>query len=903
MGLLGDGAVAHGPGFEPLDDGLHALHLVQWDGGVRVFHLHQPPEGVGGVLIVHQGAVLLEQAIVPGASGLLEQVDGLGAVPMVLLSRAGLVGSRRVQSKVHLQPQGVEGPAVVSVHHGLDLLQADAANAGDGVGKVFVHHVFGDAHRLEELGGLVGLEGRHAHFGGDLHDTSQDGFVVIVHRRPEVLVQHSLVDEPADGLLGQIGVDRPGPVAQQGGKVMHVPGLAGLQDDGHRRALSGAHQMLLQGGHRQQRGDGRVVFVHPPVGQDDDIGPAAVSPVGGQLHLVQRPLQGHIFEVQQGHRLHAEAGPVHVFDLQHIHRGEDGVVDLEHPAVFSPLLQQIAVISHIHRGVGDDLLPDGVDGRVGHLGEALAEIVEQRPVPAVQHRQGNIRPHGGGGFRPCPGHGQDGVLDILPGVAERLLHLCQPFRRAGLHPVVGNGQVLQLEQPPVQPFAVGAAGGAALLELLVTDDAALDRVRQQHFPRLQPGFLQDMGRVDVKHPNLGGQDEPAVVGEVIPGGAQAVAVQHRTHLVAVGEQDGGGAVPGLHHGGVVLVQVPAGTGEIGVVHPGLRDAHHHRQGQLHAAHHQKFQGVVQHGGVRAPGVHHWEHLVQLPLPHRGGHGLLPGQHPVRVAPNGVDLPIVGDEPVGVGPLPGGIGVGGEPGMDQGDGGGIVLILQIQVELPQLAHQEHPLIHDGPAGQGGHIGVAAGLLKLPPGDIEAAVEFQPFCQSFRAADEALDDPGHFIPCLPPQHLGAYRHLPPADELHPLPLCDELEHLHGLIPAQVVLGEKEHPHPVVPFAPQLKAQLRRRFGEKAVGDLQQNTHAVAGLARGVLSRPVLQLFHDLQRVVHRLMGLSALDVHNGPNAAGVVLEPGVVHGGHGPRFLLSHSENLFSGAYEVNGTAAQ
>ena len=242
-------------------------------------------------------------------------------------------------------------------------------------------------------------------------------------------------------------------------------------------------------------------------------------------------------------------------------------------------------------------------------------------------------------------------------------------------------------------------------------------------------------------------------------------------------------------------------------------------------------------------------------------------------------------------------------MDQGDGGGIVLILQIQVKLPQLAHQEHPLIHDGPAGQGGHIGVAAGLLKLPPGDIEAAVEFQPHCQSFRAADEALDDPGHFIPCLPPQHLGAYRHLPPADELHPLPLCDELEHLHGLIPAQVVLGEKEHPHPVVPFAPQLKAQLRRRFGEEAVGDLQQNTHAVAGLARGILSRPVLQLFHDLQRVVHRLMGLSALDVHNGPNAAGVVLEAGVVQGGHGPRFLLSHSENLFSGSYEVNGTAAQ
>ena len=260
-----------------------------------------------------------------------------------------------------------------------------------------------------------------------------------------------------------------------------------------------------------------------------------------------------------------------------------------------------------------------------------------------------------------------------------------------------------------------------------------------------------------------------------------------------------------------------------------------------------------------------------------------------------------DEPVGVGPLPGGIGVGGEPGVDQGDGGGVRLALQVLIKLPQLAHQEHPLIDDGPAGQRGHIGVAARLLELPPDDVQPPVELQPAGQMVRAADKALHDPGHFRQRLVAQHLGAHRHLPPADELHPLPLCDELEHLHGLIPAQVVLGEEEHPHPVVPFAPQLKAQLRRRFGEKAVGDLQQNTHAVAGLACGVLSRPVLQLFHDLQRVVHRLMGLSALDVHNGPNAAGVVLEPGVVQRRGGPRLILSHIKNLFSGSNHKRDSA--
>lgn len=71
------------------------------------------------------------------------------------------------------------------------------------------------------------------------------------------------------------------------------------------------------------------------------------------------------------------AGPVHVADLHQIHGGEDGVVDLEDCAVLRSFLQQIAAGAHIHRGVGDDLLADGVHGRVGHLGEELLEVAEQ----------------------------------------------------------------------------------------------------------------------------------------------------------------------------------------------------------------------------------------------------------------------------------------------------------------------------------------------------------------------------------------------------------------------------------------------------------------------------------------------------------------------------------------------
>ena len=102
----------------------------------------------------------------------------------------------------------------------------------------------------------------------------------------------------------------------------------------------------------------------------------------GPVHVDEQPVQGigqgRPLVVQQGDGLHMEAGPVHVADLHQIHGGENGVVNLQDSAVFRPLLQQIAAGAGVDGGIGDDLLPDGVHGRVGHLGEELLEVVEQR---------------------------------------------------------------------------------------------------------------------------------------------------------------------------------------------------------------------------------------------------------------------------------------------------------------------------------------------------------------------------------------------------------------------------------------------------------------------------------------------------------------------------------------------
>ena len=58
-------------------------------------------------------------------------------------------------------------------------------------------------------------------------------------------------------------------------------------------------------------------------------------------------------------------------------------------------LQQIAAGAHVHGGVGDNLFPDGVHRRVGHLGKELFEIIKQGLRMGRQQRQRRIGAHGG----------------------------------------------------------------------------------------------------------------------------------------------------------------------------------------------------------------------------------------------------------------------------------------------------------------------------------------------------------------------------------------------------------------------------------------------------------------------------------------------------------------------------
>ena len=184
-----------------------------------------------------------------------------------------------------------------------------------------------------------------------------------------------------------------------------------------------------------------------------------------------------------------------------------------------------------------------------------------------------------------------------------------------------------------------------------------------------------------------------------------------------------------------------------------------------------------------------------------------------------------------------------------NGGLVILIQQVAVEVAQLADQKHTLIYNGAAGERNDIGVVVGLLKDAARHVQLAVKIQTLIYVLRAGNEAL---------LDVRHTGD----------------NNLKHLLCLRTLERILREEEHRDAVIALFANLDAGLRGSLGEEVVGNLQHDADAVTGLTLGVLAGAVLQLFYNRQCIVHRLVRFSALDIDDCADAAGIMLIPRIV-----------------------------
>jgi hypothetical protein len=171
--------------------------------------------------------------------------------------------------------------------------------------------------------------------------------------------------------------------------------------------------------------------------------------------------------------------------------------------------------------------------------------------------------------------------------------------------------------------------------------------------------------------------------------------------------------------GVEAAQV---LGQVLAAVVGLGDHHHHRVRERAAGEHEQLEDVVEGRRVRARRAHDREHLGQVLAEQLGGELGLARAHPVDVAPQRVDLAVVGDHPVRVGQLPAREGVGGEARVHQGERRLGPRVLQVGVVAEQLRGGQHPLVDDRPAAEAGdHQLGSGGDLGHPPDHVELALE--------------------------------------------------------------------------------------------------------------------------------------------------------------------------------------
>ncbi len=665
--------------------------------------------------------------------------------------------------------------------------------------------------------------------------------------------------------------------------MVDLADVAGLDQQAHLGALLGGDEVVVHGGGEQQRRDRRVLGVRVAVREDDQAGAVGDGRVGLGADLLD----------PGGERLAAAGDPVQAGERGGLHAGHVAVgVDVDElgqlvvvdhregqgdaAAGRGSRLQQVGLRADRGEQRGDELLADGVQRRVGDLREQLGEVVEEQPGALGEGRDRGVGAHGAERLAGGAGHRREDDAQLFLGVAEGLL--AAGDRGVRVHDVLALGQVRQLDLAGLQPFGVGGGGGELVLDLVVLDDPLLGGVDEEHLAGLEAALADDLGRVDVEDADLGTEDDEAVVGDPVAAGAQAVAVEDRADLGAVGEGDAGGAVPGLHHRGVVLVERAAGRVHGGVVLPRLRDHHQHAVRQRPAAEVEQLQDLVEGGrvgGVRgADGEDAVQHAVAEGVRRQLG---LAGLHPVPVALDRVDLAVVRDEAVRVGERPGREGVRGEPGVDQGERRGEAAVGEVREEGLQLAGGQHALVDDGAGGERRevHAGLALGALAQHE---RLAVQLDAGASSPRLrpggapGDEQLAEGGHGGAGAVAEQVGGDRDLAPSEDREVLLCGDGLDLLRGGGLCGAVGGEEGDADGVRAGLGELESG---DLAQEGVRHLGQDSRAVAGVRLGAGGATVLEVPQNGQGLLNEGVGGLAGEVRHESDAAGVLLVARVVH----------------------------
>ena len=149
-----------------------------------------------------------------------------------------------------------------------------------------------EAEALEDLAAAIAGDGRDAHLGHDLEQALVGGLEIVVLGGVGVGIVLVRRAEGARAAQRQPRADRAGAVADQRGQVVHVPRVAGLDDQVH---VACADQLASRrwwtAPSASSIGIGAARRVHVSIRQDQDLRAVARGRLGAGAHVVERRLQ------------------------------------------------------------------------------------------------------------------------------------------------------------------------------------------------------------------------------------------------------------------------------------------------------------------------------------------------------------------------------------------------------------------------------------------------------------------------------------------------------------------------------------------------------------------------------------------------------------------------------------
>ena len=434
----------------------------------------------------------------------------------------------------------------------------------------------------------------------------------------------------------------------------------------------------------------------------------------------------------------------------------------------------------------------------------------------------------------------------------------------------------------LDPAAVRPPPRQVHLDLGVLHQAPRRQIRQQHRAGAQRAFFRHLVRRQVQHAGLGRQHHEAVLRHRVAHRPQPVAVQRRPHQPPVGERHRRRPVPRFHQPRVVFEESAQVRTHRVFRAPRLRNQHQHRVVDLAPAQRQQLEHVVEVRAVAAEILEDRQQLFDV-APERLGFQLgLARGHGVAVAAQGVDLAVVRQHAERLRQRPGGERVRRIALVHHRHRADHARVRQVRIELRHLRGDHHALVDQRAAREARRVGVRGVVRRLAPQlvlralarDQQLALKRIARQPALRLGREHLPERGHRGPRRRPHRLRIRRHLAPAQRAQAF---FEQDPLHPRLRIRQFLAarrQEQETHAVLARLRQRKAQPLGLFPEKAVGNLDQQTRAVARV-RIRPRRPAVQQVHQhLDALFDDPVLRPPVEVQDETHPARVVFVPRVV-----------------------------